>query len=406
MKENKLETLKAKACAAIDKRKDEFIELSIRIHDNPELAFHEFKAMEWVTDYLGRNGLEIHKGIGNLETAYRADLKGSTDSPRIALLAEYDALPGIGHGCGHNIMAVISPAAALALQEADPEHPGLISVFGTPAEENGGGKALLCKRGEFKGYDTALLVHPAVCYEVDYKSIGCQTFRVEFFGKAAHAAAAPERGINALDAMINSFNLINALRQHVKPDVRIHGIITNGGKASNIVPDYTAGEFTVRSTNDDYLDEVLQKVIRIFKASAEAVGCTVKFDFNEARYATMQTNQTLANAFAENMRSLGLPVQDRDPNRGMGSSDIGNISHEMPAVEGWFKIAGEEVEAHSPEFAAAAISPAGHQALLDAAKTIAMTTLDILYQPGLLQKIKEEFEKNVTPIQYHQTESR
>lgn len=400
MPESSLDLLKQKTCEVIDRRKDELIELSTQIHNHPELAFQEFQAVEWMTEFLKKDGLSVEKGIGNLPTAYRADHKGSTDSPRIALLAEYDALPGIGHGCGHNIMAVISPAAAIALKEAVPDHPGQISVFGTPAEENGGGKALLCKRGALIGYDAALLVHPAVCYEVDYKSIGCQTFRVEFFGKAAHASAAPEKGINALDAMIHSFNMINALRQHVKPDVRIHGIITNGGKASNIVPDYTSGEFTVRSTDDDYMDEILDKVLKIFRASADAVGCTVKFDFNEARYATMQTNQVLAKAFAENMKSLGLPVQDRDPNRGMGSSDIGNVSHEMPAVEGWFKIADEDVQAHSPEFAAAAISPAGHKALLDAAKTIAMTTLDLIYRPDLLKAIKEEFDQNVSPIRY------
>ena len=396
---NKLAELKQKAITAIDTNADELIELSRRIHANPELAFKEEKAAQWIGELLTRYGFSVQKGIGDMPTAFRGIHEGTDVRPRVAMLAEYDALPEIGHACGHNLMAVIGPAAGIAVTLADPAHPGIISIIGTPAEENGGGKVILSKKGIFKEYDAAMLVHPACYYEVDYHSIGCQTFRVEFFGKSAHASAAPEKGINALDAMIHSFNMINAMRQHVKPDVRIHGIITNGGKASNIVPDYSSGEFTVRSVNDDYMDELVDKVTRIFEAAAAATGCTVKYDFNESRYAAMVTNKILANAFADNMRTLGITVQERDSNRGMGSSDIGNVSHECPTIEGWFKIAEPDIGGHTHEFREAAQSERGFKALLDAAKTMAMTTLDILYNDSLREQIKQEFQ-SVSPIKY------
>jgi amidohydrolase len=395
-----IKKLKDAVVIKVDEISEELKSLSIKIHQNPELAFKEEKASIWLTELLVKYGFKAEKGIGDLPTAFRAIAEGKMERPSVGILAEYDALPGLGHACGHNIMATAGPGAAIAVKLAIPELPGRVTVFGTPAEENGGGKVLLAKKGIFKNLDAAMIVHPAMTYEVNYISIACQTFRVEFFGKSAHAAAAPEKGINALDAMINSFNMINALRQHVKPDVRIHGIITYGGEASNIVPKYSSGEFTVRSTNDNYMDELLEKVLNIFKASASATGCTVKFDFNEARYATMQTNQTLANAFADNMRILGLPVQERDMKRGMGSSDMGNVSHEAPSVHPYIKIAEQDVSGHTPEFCQAAVSEMGHKGLLDAAKVMAMTTIDVLFNEELRTKMKDEFEKNVTPLHY------
>lgn len=395
-----LDSLKDIVVKKVDELAEELKSLSIKIHQNPELAFKEEKAAMWLTEFLTKYGFQTEKGIGNLPTAFRAVAKGKNTRPAVALLAEYDALPGLGHACGHNIMATAGPGAAIAVKLALSELPGTIIVIGTPAEENGGGKVLLAKKGVFKNLDAAMIVHPSNTYEVNYKSIACQTFRVEFFGKSAHAAAAPENGINALDAMIASFNMINALRQHVKPDVRIHGIITHGGEASNIVPNYTKGEFTIRSTDDNYMDQLQERVLTIFKAAASATGCTVKFDFNEARYATMQTNQALANAFGNNFRKLGLPVQERDPKRGMGSSDMGNVSHETAAIHPYVKIAEPDVAGHTPEFCQAAVSEMGHKGLLDAAKAMAITTLDVLYDERLRKEIQDEFEKNVTPLVY------
>lgn len=396
-----LNSLKDTVIKKVDEIADELKALSIKIHENPELAFNEEKASTWLTEFLTKYGFQTEKGVGNLPTAFRAVAKGKKAKPSVALLAEYDALPGLGHACGHNIMATAGPGAAIAVKLALTELPGTVTVIGTPAEENGGGKVLLAKKGVFKNLDAAMIVHPANTYEVNYKSIACQTFRVEFFGKSSHAAAAPEKGINALDAMIASFNMINALRQHVKPDVRIHGIIMHGGEASNIVPKYTKGEFTIRSTDDNYMDQLQERVLTIFRAAADATGCTVKFDFNEARYATMQTNQAFANAFANNMKKLGLPVQERDMKRGMGSSDMGNVSHEAPAVHPYVKIAEPDVSGHTPEFCQAAVSEMGHKGLLDAAKAMAMTTIDILYDESLRKQMREEFEKNVSPLVYN-----
>ncbi|MCX7919110.1 MAG: M20 family metallopeptidase [bacterium] len=390
-----IERLKQQVIAEIDKNAQELIALSIQLHDNPELSFQEFNAVEWLTTYLFKNGFQIEKGIAELPTAFRATYKGTEDQPIIGLLAEYDALPKIGHGCGHNIMGVAGPGAAVAVKNVVPDLPGIIQVIGTPAEENGGGKILLAKKGIFDPLSVAMMVHPGTRTEVDYKNIACQSLKVEFFGKSSHASAAPEKGINALDAIILSYNMINALRQHIRQDSRIHGIITHGGEAANIVPAYASASFTVRSPDDNYLDELLEKVLNCFRAASLATGAKFEYQLSATRYASMRTNKTLALAFEKNYRKLGVEVQERNPDAGMGSSDMGNVSQIVPAIHPSIAIAPETVQEHSIDFANAAISQAGHQGLLNAAKALAMTTIDLLFDPYLLINVRNEFQETV-----------
>jgi amidohydrolase len=389
-----LEQLKELAIQKVDDIADELKSLSIRIHQNPEIAFKEEKASTWLTEFLGKYGFQTKKGIAGLPTAFQGIAQGKSEKPSVGLLAEYDALPGLGHACGHNIMATAGPGAAVAVKLAIPDLPGPVKVFGTPAEENGGGKYFMVKSGAFEGLDAALLVHPFSNYEVNYQSIASQIFRVEFFGKPAHASSSAHQGHNALEAMINSFTMINSLRQHLKPDVRIHGVIINGGEAYNIVPKYTSGEFAIRTIDDQYMDELIEKVKNIFMSAAQATGCTVKFEFNEARYSTMKSNRTLASAYAENLRKLGLPVQERDPKRGLDSSDIGNVSQVVPTIQPYVKIADPGTSLHTIEFREAAVSESGHKGLLDTAKALAITTIDVLYNEELRKQIHHEFQKN------------
>lgn len=238
-----------------------------------------------------------------------------------------------------------------------------------------------------------MIVHPGTRTEVYYKNIACQSMKVEFFGKAAHASGAPEKGINALDAVILSYNMINALRQHIRQDSRIHGIITHGGEAANIVPEYASASFTVRSPDDKYLDELIERVLNCFRAAAIATGARLEYKLSPSRYASMCTNKTLAAAFAENYRKLGVEVFERRPDAGMGSSDMGNVSHITPAIHPSIAIAPESIQEHSVDFTNAAISPAGHLGLLHATKALAMTTIDLLFDPYLLINIRNEFQE-------------
>jgi amidohydrolase len=386
-----LDKLKQQVIAEIDKNKDELIALSTQIHDHPELSLREFQAVEWLTGYLSKNGFEVEKNIADLPTAFRATFKNTDQQPIIGLLAEYDALPKIGHGCGHNIMAVAGPGAAVAVKTVVKNIPGIIQVIGTPAEESGGGKIIMAKKGIFNRLAAAMIVHPGTRTEVNYQNIACQSMKIEFFGKAAHASGAPEKGVNALDAVILSYNMINALRQHIRQDSRIHGIITHGGEAANIVPEYAAASFTVRSPDNKYLDELIERVLNCFRAASIATGARFEYTLSLSRYASMHTNKTLASAFADNYRQIGVEVLERRPDAGMGSSDMGNVSQIVPAIHPSIAIAPESVQEHSIDFTNAAVSEAGHQGLLNAAKALAMTTIDLFFDPYLLINIRNEF---------------
>ncbi len=375
----------------VETHRDQLSELSLKIHSNPELGFHEVKAADWLTQHLEENGFSIERGICQLPTSFRASYgKGR---PAIAILAEYDALPDIGHACGHNIIATCAVGAGVASKLAIDQYGGCILVIGTPAEELYGGKIIMADRGAFNDLDMAMMVHPGTTDIATTEALACQTLNVEFFGKAAHAAANPEKGVNALEAMLQSFTAINSLRQHIRSTARIHGIITHGGEAANIVPAYSAGNFIVRAMDMNYLDELKEKVINCFTGAATATGAQLQYKWDEVCYAPLRNNLTLARLFVQNMESLGRKVTLTDPEHAFGSTDMGNVSQLVPSIHASVAIADSEVLVHSPEFALAAGSERGIKGILDAAKALAMTVFDLLASPEMLDKVREEFEQ-------------
>lgn len=364
-------------------------ELSMQIHSNPELGFHEDRAADLLTDFLDENGFSVERGICGLPTAFKA--RYGTGKPFIAILAEYDALPGLGHGCGHNIISTSAAGAGMAARTAVDRLGGSIFVIGTPAEEMYGGKAIMAEKGAFKELDAAMIVHPGTVDAATIQALACQTLDIEFFGRAAHAAAQPERGINALDAMLQSYNAINALRQHIRGTARVHGIITHGGDAANVVPAYSAGNFIVRAVEDDYLDELKEKILNCFIGAATATGARLEYKWGE-RYAPLLNNLTLARLFADNMGTLGRNIALADPDSFFGSTDMGNVSQILPGIHPFVAIAGPEILLHSAEFALAAASDDGTKGMMDAAGAMAMTVVDLLACPEKLAEAKEEFE--------------
>jgi amidohydrolase len=384
-----IDELKVAAKDRVELQRRQLIQLSLNIHDNPELGFQEEKASAWLTGYLEDTGFHIEKSIANLATAFRATY--GQGSPRIALLAEYDALPEIGHGCGHNIIAASAIGAAIASKSTIDQLGGSVVVLGTPGEEVLGGKIDIVKAGAFKEIDVAMMVHPNTLNMVTLQTLACSSLDVEFFGRPAHAAAQPYEGINALDAMILAFTSVNSLRQHIKTEARIHGIITDGGEAPNVVPAHSAAVFLVRALDDNYLTELKEKVLNCFMGAALASGARLEYKWRERAYAPMKNNATLAELFRQNLESLGRHVDDFDPRFGFGSTDMGNVSQVTPSIHPTIAIAPLEVFIHTQEFASAAVSGAGHEGLMDAAKAMSMTVVDIL-QPGILDKIRQEFQ--------------
>jgi len=391
MQSSEIEKLKASVTREVEAHRHQLSELSLKIHSNPELGFKEVKAVDWLTQYLEENGFSIERGICGLPTAFKASYgKGK---PAIAILAEYDALPDLGHACGHNLIATCAVGAGVVSKPVIDQLGGSILVIGTPAEELYGGKIIMAERGAFNNVDVAMMVHPETHDGAITRALACQTLEVEFFGKAAHAAAHPETGINALDAMLQSFTAINSLRQHIKSTARIHGIITDGGEAANIVPAHSAGSFIVRAEDDAYLDELKQKVINCFNGAATATGAQLQYKWDDVRYASMRNNISLAQLFAQNMGTLGRKVALPEPGGGFGSTDMGNVSQLVPSIHPHVAIAEREIAIHSPQFASAAASEAGIKGMLDAAKALAMTVVDLVANPEIVTKVKKEFKQ-------------
>jgi amidohydrolase len=384
-----LAELKAEVKSEVDAQQDQLTEISAQIHANPEPAFQETMAATWLTQFLEGKGFSIERGICDLPTAFRASY--GQGKPVIALLAEYDALPDLGHACGHNLIATSAVGAAVASKPAVDRFGGNILVIGTPAEELYGGKVIMAERGAFRDVDIAMMVHPGVYDVATNQALACQTLEIEFFGRAAHAAAYPEKGINALDAMLLAFTAINSLRQHIKDKARIHGIITDGGEAANVVPAHSAGNFIVRAEEDSYLDELKDKVLNCFTGAATATGARLEYRWGDVRYAPLRNNQTLAQLFRQNMQSLGRSVLPTEPTLAFGSTDMGNVSQLVPAIHPTVAIAPADVVIHSPQFATAAASEGGKLGLLDAARALAMTVLDLLASPETVTRAREEF---------------
>ncbi|MFP4136208.1 MAG: M20 family metallopeptidase [Candidatus Acetothermia bacterium] len=386
--------LKEKVKKEIDKRSGKLEEIGRRIYDNPELKFEEREAAKWLTEALEEEGFSVERGIGELETAFLARCpKGQEEGPTVAYLSEYDALPGLGHACGHNLIANIGLGAGLGLCSVAEELRGQVLVIGTPAEEGGGGKVELLDAGIFEEVDVAMMVHPADINLVGRGSLGVQELKFDFHGKASHAASQPEDGINALDAAISTFNNVNALREHTKESSRIHGIITDGGEKPNIVPEHAGARFYVRAEELDDLTELLEKVKNCARAGALATGVELEIKEEGRLYEPMKPNQHLADLFRSNLEELGEEVQEHGS--GMGSTDMGNVSQVVPAIHPYIKIAEEGTPAHSEAFAEAADSEEGYSAMIIAAKGLAMTGVDILEDEEEFGAVRKAFEGGV-----------
>jgi amidohydrolase len=325
-----------------------------------------------------------------VETAFRATIERG-HGPSIAILCEYDALPGIGHACGHNVIATAGVGAGAALAAVRGQLPkGRIHVIGTPAEEGGGGKVRLIRGGVFQGVDAAMMVHGWDRWVPHQDLLGVVRVAFEFSGKAAHASADPWEGVNALDGVIQTFNNVSMLRQQVRPDARIHGIVTSGGAAPNIIPELAAATFYVRAASLGYLEQLRARVIACAEGAATATGCTLKVVTYDNTYEPMKRNRTLADAFRVNMERVGVPESPELKER-LGSSDVGNVSQVIPTIQPYVKIAPDGTPWHSHAFAEAAVSPLAREGMLAAAKVMAMTTLDLLADPKLVDRAKEEF---------------
>jgi amidohydrolase len=376
----------------INNLQDTFYEVSKYIGQNPELGHEEFKACKALTDVLKEQGFTVEIGTCDLPTAFTAVYDSQKPGPSIGFMAEYDALPDLGHACGHNLIGTMSIAAGIGLSKAVAETGGKVYVYGTPAEETRGGKVTMAEQGIFNHLDVAMMVHPYYCHQKSGRSLAMDAIQFEFFGKSAHAAAAPHEGINALDGVLQTFNSINALRQHVKPDVRIHGVITEGGKAANVVPDYAVAQFYVRASTRAYVDEVTEKVKACANGAALATGTKLKISNYEFSYDDMQTNQTLSDVYTNNLISLGVSEQSITEDQGdHGSLDMGNVSQVVPAIHPYIQICDDYFVCHTHEFREAALSEQGREAMILGAQTMALTGYDVLTNQALLQKIKQEF---------------
>ena len=385
-----MEELKLKAKDSVELQRQQLVQLSLNIHSNPELAFREEKASAWLTGYLEESGFRVERGICGLATAFQATY--GRERPTIALLAEYDALPEMGHACGHNIIGVSAVGAGVASKCIVDRSGGSIVIVGTPAEEGLGGKIDMVKAGAFRDMDAAMIIHPNSLNMVTVAALACSTLDVEFLGRPAHAAGQPHKGTNALEALILAFTAINSLRQHIRGDARIHGIITDGGEAPNIVPAHSAAEFLVRAADNAYLVELRDRVLICFTGASMASGARLEYTWRDKTYAPMKNNVTMAELFGNNLESLGRQVVPFDPGFGFGSTDMGNVSQVVPSIHPTVAIAPTEVLLHTPEFASAAASEAGHEGLIDAAKAMAMTVADIL-QPGMIDEVRQEFRR-------------
>jgi amidohydrolase len=386
------DTLKKEIAAAVDAMASELLSLSHAIHAEPELALNEFRAAERLTGTVESHGLPVQREAFGLETAYVSAF-GNAQGPEIGILSEYDALPGVGHACGHNIIATSGLGAALALASLGAKLPGRLRYLGTPAEERFGGKEIMARAGAFHGLDAAMMMHPSNLDLVTMPCIAISEVEATYFGRAAHAAAMPYRGLNALDAVVTAYQSVAQLRQHIKQSERIHGIITDGGLAANIVPEKAACRFYVRAADVHELTKLKARVQACFEAGALATGCKLELQWGSTDYLDLKTNWPMAGAFERNAGALGrefFPVKDIPPGFA-GSTDMGNVSHRVPSIHPMFAVAPAGVIIHNAEFAIWAASERGDAAVLDGAKALAQTALDLMCDAPLRERVKADF---------------
>ena len=371
--------LKSSVREHVDSMRDELISLSRRIHANPELGFEEVRSSAWVAESLSDAGFTVESGICDLPTAFAA--RAGSGPLHVAICAEYDSLPGIGHACGHNIIAAMAVGAGIAAARVANEVGLTVAVIGTPAEEvgNDGGKILLLERGAFQGVHAAMMVHPAPFEVVMPKIIAASMFEIEYTGKEAHAAAFPELGINAADALTIAQTAVGLLRQHIRQTDRVHGIITKGGDAPNIVPAHTRAKYMVRAQTLEEMEEVRTKVYRCFEAGSLATGSTLKIVGGDKPYAQMSHDSEIAAVYQRNAESLGRSFPDLGATlqRTAGSTDMGNVSLALPSIHPMIGIDSLPAVNHQPEFTAHCVTEAADKALIDGAVAMAWTAIDM-----------------------------
>ena len=389
------ESLKALASTIVDSCQQELYELSDEIWKNPELCFKEYKAHELLTSFLDRKGFAVERSFTGIETAFRATF--GSGRPNVCVICEYDALPEIGHACGHNLIAEAGVAAGLGLKaalESSDALKGRVTIMGTPAEEGGAGKVYLIQNGAFEDVDIAMMVHPCPTFYLIASYLALAKLSVVYTGKASHAGAFPWEGVNALDAAVLAYNSISVLRQQMKPTWRVHGIIKNGGVAANIIPETTEMECMVRTPDREELKILLGKVKACFEAAATATGCQVEIMEVGKVYENLLSNQVLAQAYGKNWKSLGVEFQQTA--HVSASTDMGNVSYTVPSIHPKFGIgSGKEVN-HTRGFTRVANIPEAHSTTLTAAKAMAYTCIDVLTTEGLLEEIKAQFRKDTT----------
>lgn len=376
----------------IDKIESDLLKICTHLFENPELGDQEFIAQEQLVNYLIEHDFHVETGLVERPTSFRATFKSDKEGPTIGIMAEYDALPVIGHGCGHNLIATMGIGAGILLSKVLNDIGGKVIVYGTPAEETNGAKVPMADAGLFDECDVAMMVHPAGISAKSGESLAMDAIEFRFEGKTSHAAASPEEGINALDSVIQLFNGINALRQHVKDDVRIHGVITEGGQAANVVPDLAISQFYIRAKERAYVNEVVDKVKKIAEGAALMTGATLAIRNYELSYDNMITNQTLSNIYTEQLYKAGESFID-DARGGLGSMDMGNVSHRVPAIHPYIGMGKEGLVAHTTEFRDQTMKESGKDALRRGALSMALTGYQCLTDQALLAEIKREFSE-------------
>lgn len=380
----------------IDEKLSHYQDLALAIHERPEVSNYEFFACETLSQQLEKEGFEVRVDVAGHRTGFEAIYKSGKPGPVLVFLAEYDALPGIGHACGHNLFGTTSSLAAVGLREVLDQVGGEIRVYGTPGEEggeNGSAKGSFVREGFFNDVDAALCVHPGYQHRLTGPSLANDPVDVEFFGKASHASGAAEKGINALDSVIFVYNAVNALRQHLTDDVRIHGVITHGGDVPNVVPDYASARFYLRAAKRSTLNDVYEKFENIVKAAALATGATYKFGLFQNSVDNTIVTPSFDAIYQHHLETLGHSIAESEPTKGLGSTDVGNVSQVVPTIQPSISISDTYIAGHSLEFREAAKSSKGLASIGLGAKILANSAYDLLTQPELLEKIKTEHQK-------------
>ncbi|MDR3296141.1 MAG: M20 family metallopeptidase [Clostridiales Family XIII bacterium] len=380
---------------SLEEIKKEMVALSDEIFANPEVSGAEYSSKKAHVKLLEKHHFAIREfDLPQLETAFIATFDSGKPGPVIAYLAEYDALPEIGHACGHNLLGAVSTGAAVLLSKLLPSVGGKTLLIGTPAEETYGGKILMVDAGLFEGVDISMIAHPDSENRVSGESLACHEVELEFRGKASHAAAAPDKGKNALSAMMLTFMGINAMREHFTDDVRVHGIITNGGAAANIIPDFTKATFHVRAASRKTADEARERFFDIVKGAELMTGAVASLDCLGRPYDNMNTNRVLSDICTACMESAGMTDISRDTVSKV-SIDMGNVSHAVPAIHPFFNITDESApELHTLAFAACTKTPFAYEQMFKMAQALALTGYKVASDPALLAEIKEEFKKS------------